>query len=67
VLEWRIEGVLGGRQSEWVAEKQRESLSSRYLVSSFLFFTDCKNRKNFIFMVSVSRRFKIRILDTNGL
>jgi len=67
VLEWRIEGALGGRRSEWVAEKQRESSSSRYLVSSFRFFTDCRNRKNFIFTVSISRRFKIRILDTNGL
>jgi len=67
VLEWRIKDTFGDRQLEWVAEKQRESSSSRYLISSFLFFTDCRNRKNFIFTVSISRRFKIKILDTNGL
>jgi len=67
VLEWQIEGALGGHRSEWVAEKQRESSSSRYLVSSFRFFLDCRNCKNFIFTVSISRRFKIRILDTNEL
>ena len=66
MLEWRIEGTLGGRRLEWVAEKQRES-SLRYLISSFRFFTDCRKSKNFIFMVSISRRFKISILNTNGL
>jgi len=58
VLEWRIEGTLGGRRSEWVAEKQRESSSLRYLVSSFRFFTDCRNHKNFIFTISISRGLK---------
>ena len=35
MLEWRVEGTLGGRWWLWVAEKQPPSSSSKYLVFIF--------------------------------
>ena len=35
VLEWGVEGTLGGRRWLWVVEKQPQSSSSRYLLFIF--------------------------------
>jgi len=67
VLEWWVEGALGGRQLEWVAEKQAVLSSLRYLLFIFLFFTNCRNHKSYIFTVSERRKFKFRIYDSYGL